>query len=108
LIGAPTDIGGLIINLVLLAANRTGVRPALRFGLAAVAHTGMLLSFFLLNAPVNEAVNKWTAETLPADRASYRWRWEIGHALAALFALLGLVAAGSVTLITEASQHEGK
>ena len=68
----------------------------------------MLLSFFLFNAPVNEAVNKWTPETLPADWASYRLRWETGHALAALFALLGLAAAGSATLITETSQHEGK
>jgi hypothetical protein len=50
LIGAPTEIGGLTVNLILLAANRRGARPALLFGLAAVAYCGMLLSFFLLCA----------------------------------------------------------
>ena len=108
LIGAPTEIGGLIINLVLLAANRRRARPALLFGLAGVAYGAMLLSFFLLNAPVNEAVNQWTPETLPTDWANYRLRWETGHALAALFALLALVATLSGTLITEPSHHEGK
>jgi hypothetical protein len=106
--GAPTEIGGLIINLVLLVANRRRARPARLFGLAAVAYVCMLLSFFLLNAPVNEAVNGWTPDVLPADWASYRLRWEIGHALAALFALLGLAATGSATFIIKRSQHEGK
>jgi hypothetical protein len=108
LIGAPTEIGGLIINLVLLAANRRRARLALLFGVAGIAYSAMLLSFFLLSAPVNEAVNKWTPETLPADWASYRLRWETGHALSALFALLGFVAVGSATLITETSHHNGK
>lgn len=94
-IGAPTEIGGLILNLILLAVSRWSARPALFFGLAAVAYCGMLLSFFLLNAPVNEAVSQWTPATLPADWPGYRLRWEIGHALAALFALLGLSAVGA-------------
>jgi len=80
-IGAPTELGGLIISLVLVAASRGGER--LLFGLAASAYVGILLSFFLLNAPVNAAVDGWTPATLPADWAGYRWRWEIGHALAA-------------------------
>ena len=108
LIGAPTEIGGLIINLVLLAANRRRGRPALLFGLACVAYGAMLLSFFLLNAPVNEAVNQWTPEAMPTDWANYRLRWETGHVLAALFALLALVATLSGTLITEPSHNEGK
>jgi hypothetical protein len=109
LIGAPIEIGGLIINLVLLAAYRRRARPALLFGLAAVAYGAMLLSFFLLNAPVNEAVNKWTPETLPTDWANYRLRWETGHALAVLFALLAVVATLSGTLIiTEPAHQEGR
>jgi hypothetical protein len=109
LIGAPTEIGGPIINLVLLATNRRRPRQALLFGLAGVvAYSGLLLSFFLLNAPVNEAVKNWTPETLPADWVSYRLRWEIGDALAALFALLGFAAVGSGICITKTSLHEGK
>jgi len=69
-IGAPTEMGGLILSLVLLAINRVSAQPALFFGLAAVAYGGMLLSFLLLNAPVNEAVNRWTPATLSVD-----WRW---------------------------------
>jgi hypothetical protein len=61
LIGAPTEIGGLIISLILLAANRRHARRAVLFGLAGAAYGAMLLSFFLLNAPVNGAVNTWTA-----------------------------------------------
>ena len=94
-IGAPTEIGGLILSLVLLAISRARARPALFFGLAAVAYCGMLLSFFLLNAPVNEAVNRWTPATLPADWPGYRLRWEVGHALAAFFALSALAAVGA-------------
>jgi hypothetical protein len=92
LIGAPTEIGGLIISLILLAANRRHARRAVLFGLAGAAYGAMLLSFFLLNAPVNGAVNTWTAATLPTDWTNYRLRWEIGHAVAALFALLAFVA----------------
>ncbi len=94
-IGAPTEIGGLTLSLVLLVASRRSARPALFFGLAVVAYCGMLLCFFLLNAPVNEAVNRWTSETLPADWPGYRLRWEIGHALSALFALSGFAAMGA-------------
>ena len=108
LIGSPTVIGGMIINLVLLAAYRGRARPALLFGPAGVAYGAMLLSFFLFNAPVNEAVDKWTPETLPADWATYRLRWEIGHSLAALFALLGLVAVGSAIFSTRTSDHNGE
>jgi hypothetical protein len=108
LIGAPTELGGLIISLVLLATNRRRLRTALLFALAVGAYIGMLLSFFLLNAPVNEAVNNWTPGALPVDWASYRLQWEIGHALAALFALLGLAASGSAILGSETFQHNGK
>jgi hypothetical protein len=105
LIGAPTEIGGLIISLILLAANRRHARRAVLFGLAGAAYGAMLLSFFLLNAPVNEAVNTWTAATLPTDWTNYRLRWEIGHAVAALFALLAFVATLLGNLNTGTFQH---
>jgi hypothetical protein len=50
----------------------------------------MIAVFFLLNAPVNTAVAAWTSTTLPSDWATYRLRWEAGHAIAALLALIGL------------------
>src|SRR5579859_1374201 len=96
-IGAPTEMGGLILSLVLLAINRVSAQPALFFGLAAVAYGGMLLSFLLLNAPVNEAVNRWTPAPSRWIGPGYRLRWEIGHVLASLFALSGLAAVGAAT-----------
>jgi len=100
LIGAPTEIGGLAINLVLLGVNRGRPIAAMRHGLAALCYIVMLACFFLLNAPVNSAVSVWTPATLPPDWARYRLRWEIGHGVAALFALIGLVAVCSATLVT--------
>jgi hypothetical protein len=58
----------------------------------------MLLSFYFLNAPVNEAVSRWTPETMPPNWHNYRLRWEIGHTLSALFALSGLTLVGWATL----------
>jgi hypothetical protein len=94
LIGAPTETAGTAINLVLLAAHGGRGAMARRHGLAALCYVAMLVCFFVLNAPVNAAVATWTAATLPPDWASYRLRWEIGHGLAALFALLALAAVG--------------
>jgi hypothetical protein len=52
-------------------------------GLAACLYLAMILMFLIFNAPVNAAVSAWSAATLPADWADYRWKWELGHALAA-------------------------
>jgi hypothetical protein len=50
----------------------------------------MIVVFFVFNNPVNRAVNGWTTATLPSDWPDYRLRWETGHALAALLAVVGL------------------
>jgi hypothetical protein len=98
LIGAPTEIGGLVISAALAATSRKNTPAMLLHGLAAISYCGMLLSFFLLNKPVNEAVNGWTPQTLPADWASYRLQWEIGHAVAAVLAIAAFLATCAATL----------
>jgi hypothetical protein len=87
-IGAPTEIGALLTAG--LIAWRTGARWAL---LAVGCYLGMLACFFVFNGPANAALNGWTAATLPADWSALRMRWELGHALAALLALVALAAA---------------
>ena len=52
----------------------------------------MVAVFFLFNAPVNEALNGWTAATLPNNWSNYRLQWEIGHALAGALAVIAFVA----------------
>lgn len=90
-IGAPTEIGGVIVNLVLFLnrSHDAGVRRA--WGLAACLYAAMIGVFFAFNAPVNAALNGWTVATLPAEWAGFRWQWEIGHAFAALLALGALI-----------------
>ena len=87
-VGAPTEIGGLVLALV-LAAGPSGRRCWL---FAASCYAAMIGIFFVFNAPVNAALVHWTAETLPADWGVYRLRWEAGHALAALLAFAALFA----------------
>ena len=52
----------------------------------------MLVAFFLLNQPVNVAVASWTPTSMPSDWASYRTRWEAGHAIAAMLSVVSLTA----------------
>jgi hypothetical protein len=90
--GAPVEIGALATSVALVVLRRrdaAALRPTL---MAAVAYAGMIAVFFVFNAPVNAALNGWTAATLPTDWPSYRLRWEVGHALAALLSVVGLVA----------------
>ena len=91
-LGAPADIGGLLTSAALTLLHRK--EPVLRYSslVACCAFLGMIAAFFALNAPVNAAVNRWTAATLSPDWPSYRLRWEAGHAIAAVFGVIALTA----------------
>jgi len=56
-----------------------------------VCYAAMLFDFFVFNRPVNEALRGWMPATLPSDWGDYRLRWEIGHALTALFSVIAFV-----------------
>ena len=64
LIGAPAEIGSLVTSLMMLALRRRDRRTRGLTLLAALTYVGMLAAFFVLNAPVNAAVSRWTASTL--------------------------------------------
>ena len=90
LLGAPTEIGGLVTSAAL-----AWVRRRQRFGLsmtliACLGYAGMLVSFFVLNSPVNFAVSSWTPTTMPPDWPEYRLRWELGHATSCLLSVVSL------------------
>ena len=59
---------------------------------ANCGYAGMLAAFFFFNQPVNRAVALWTPTSLPSDWIVYRARWETGHAIAAVLAVVSLVA----------------
>ena len=85
------EIAALASTGVVLAVTwPTGARRA--YFLAFVCYAAMIAVFFLFNAPVNEALDGWTAATLPTNWSTYRLRWEIGHAFAAVLAVIAFVA----------------
>lgn len=90
LLGGPAEIGALATTLGALYARRADARPRRLSALAALAYAAMVAVFFVFNAPVNAAVNGWTASTLPGNWPQYRLRWETGHALAALLSVVAL------------------
>jgi hypothetical protein len=58
---------------------------------AALCLSLALVAFFTLNAPVNAAFAQWTPQTLPADWPDYRLRWEVGHAVTFVLALIAFI-----------------
>lgn len=98
-VGAPTEIGGFVLALVCFAGAAS--RRARALWIAAAACYGvMLIAFFMFNAPVNAAIDSWTAATLPADWPAYRAKWETGHAIAFVF------AAGALMFVMGARNSE--
>ena len=86
----PVEIAVLVLTGVLLADSwRTGTRRP--YIIAVVCYAAMIAVFFIFNAPVNEALNGWTATTLPTDWDAYRLRWEVGHAIAAALSVIAFV-----------------
>jgi hypothetical protein len=59
---------------------------------AALCLSAMLVEFFLIVEPVNVAFARWTPATLPPDWAEYRLRWEVGHAIGFILALVAFCA----------------
>ncbi len=85
----PFEVGAVISAWVLVGMRRG--RPTFRSTLTAAGLlTTMFMLFFAVVEPVNQAVAGWTAVSLPADWASYRLRWELGHAVRCLLGVLGL------------------
>jgi hypothetical protein len=89
---APCEIGAILASCTLVYLVR-GRRPVMVS--AAVAATCMAIALLLfagIVAPVDTAVQSWTAATLPATWPAYRLRWEIGHAITAGLALTAVIA----------------
>jgi hypothetical protein len=91
-LGGPAEIGALTTAAALLFVRRLNSRTRRLTAIATAAYGAMIVAFFVFNAPVNEAVRGWTPTMLPSDWPAYRLRWETGHALAAVLAVVGLVA----------------
>ena len=91
-IGGPAEIGALLSSAAAAFVHRRHGQVFWTILIACIGYAGMIAVFFVLNRPVNDAVSSWTPSTLPADWPSYRIRWETGHAVAALLAMISLAA----------------
>jgi hypothetical protein len=90
-------VGGLEVAALVAALTLAGslrAQPALRF-LAGGAATCLALMIGIwvgwINR-INQTVNGWTPESLPANWGAYRDRWHTLHAVRLLLALVGLGA----------------
>jgi hypothetical protein len=91
-VGAPILILALATTLALLVARRRDLAPMRLTLVAAMAYAGMIATFFVLNDPVNAALNTWTPTSIPPYWSSYRLQWEVGHTLAAILSCGALMA----------------
>jgi hypothetical protein len=91
LYGGPVEIGALLTSLWLCIARRRLWLLLLPTMIACLCYGGMIVTFFVLNEPVNRAVAGWTPATMPPDWTVFRIRWETGHAIAALLSAVALM-----------------
>jgi hypothetical protein len=87
----PVEIICLILAFALFARARPDRQASNIYLAVIVCYAAMLASFFLFNDPVNEALNRWTPTVMPANWPDYRLRWEIGHAITAVLAVIAFV-----------------
>ena len=88
----PVEILALFTTVVLLFMRWYESRVCCLYLVAALCYIAMLADFFIFNRPVNAALNSWTPASLPVNWPTYRLKWEIGHALTALFSMIAFVA----------------
>lgn len=92
-IGAPLEIGALVLSAAMAVLCRRDTRVAWAAAVAAAAYAGMIATFLAFNASVNGVVSHVTTTSLPPDWPLLRRQWETGHAIAAALAVIALAAA---------------
>jgi hypothetical protein len=91
-LGGPAEVSSLAASIVLAYVRRKNNAVLWAALIACIGYAGMLTAFFALNSPVTAAVSSWKSTTLPSNWTSYRLRWEVGHAIAALLSVISLAA----------------
>jgi hypothetical protein len=82
--------GAIFVNLLLVWMLRAD-RPAFYFAiLGFLTIAAMLVLFFIVVFPTNQATANWTE--MPENWEALRSRWEYGHAVNAVITFLGLCA----------------
>ena len=75
---------------VLVALYRRHRRASFSLTLVGVGSLAVALVITLgVNVPIDDAIARWTVDTLPSDWSSIRNRWEAFHAARMLISLAG-------------------
>jgi hypothetical protein len=110
-IGGSFEAGAMFTAVILAFILRQHPSP-FRWACAAVVCLGLAhAAFWIWIAPVNATLLPLTADTLPADWAQLRNRWEYTHAARAVLQVLALGALVCAALVNEsgdASHQEAK
>jgi hypothetical protein len=85
-------VGALETLALLATATWWALDRAWLVGLAVLADTAMIGVWAIWINPINQRVNRWRVDALPADWARIRDRWEMLHTVRAILSLAALCA----------------
>jgi hypothetical protein len=85
-------VGALETLALLATATWWALDQAWLVGLAVLADTAMIGVWAIWINPINQRVNRWRVDALPADWARIRDRWEMLHTVRAILSLAALCA----------------
>jgi hypothetical protein len=91
---------------VLVGFHRRHWRPGFNLTLAGVALLIVALVITLtVNVPIDEAIDRWTVQTLPSDWPAIRDRWQAYHTSRTFASLVGFGCALAATLWATEDRH---
>ncbi len=97
--GALIELATVVALALVAYFVREHNRPGYRLVLAAAILFGLaVVLWWVVIYPVNVELAKWVNGPVPADWASYRARWEWGHAVISLVELVGFGALAASVL----------
>jgi hypothetical protein len=90
-LGAAIDLAAIGCSIVVAVKTR-GMHAFKLSALNAAMLVLALLLWFAIVLPVNFELANWVRGSVPLDWASYRLRWESGHAINTVLQLIGFCA----------------
>jgi uncharacterized membrane protein len=84
----PTTLASAVPVLFMLYRRHRRASFSLILAGAALLVVALVITL-TVNVPIDDAINRWTVDTLPSDWTSIRSRWEAYHAARTFISLAG-------------------
>jgi uncharacterized membrane protein len=84
----PTTLASAVPVLFILYRRHRRASFSLILAGAALLVVALVIAL-TVNVPIDDAINRWTVDTLPSDWTSIRSRWEAYHAARTFISLAG-------------------